>query len=96
MAIHGMWENMKQMIYEEVVWWVTTTYIWLAYMFSDRENLNYRAASDKWRAIWKIKKTIETVTWWVTVTETFFPVIGSEVIRGTELVWDDILTYTYL
>ena len=96
-AIRGMWEYMKMKVYEEVVWSTTTTYVWMAYMDHPDDHRNYKSAADTAKPIWRIKKTVETVTWWVTETETFMPVDSSW--RGTAnatMIWDDFLTYTYL
>ncbi len=95
-AIRGTGEYMKMLVKEEIVWGVTTTYVGVALYWSNNENLNYKESTDTSKPIWKIKKTIETIVWGVTDTETFFPIIDGKLCKETLATWDDILTYTYL
>jgi len=96
-AIRGMWEYMKMKIHEVVSWWTTTTYVWTAFMFHTDEHRNYKSAWDTAKPIWKIKKTVETVSWWDTDTDTFFPLDSNwKPTNEAVLIWDDVLSYTYL
>jgi len=96
-AIRGTGEYMKMKVYEDVTGWVTTTYVWMAYMFADDAHRNYKAVWDTAKPIWKIKKTVEIVTGWITDTETFYPVDANwDPVMDAVLIWDNFLTYTYL
>lgn len=89
-------ENMKEMVHEETVWNVTTTYIWHAQYFETEESKRYKAAWDTAKPIWAITKIVEDNTW-PKITEWFLPVDANwKPSNKAEFIWDDFLTLTYL
>jgi len=99
-AIHWLGEFQKLITYTEVVWSVTTTYIWYADYYNSNSHKNFSSSSDINKPIFRIKKLVETVSWWITTEETFSPLINWKINNSYELVRDDwssnFLNYTYI
>lgn len=89
-------ENFKEMVYEDTVWNITTTYIGRAQYFETEESKRFKAATDTARPIWAITKIVEDTTG-PKITKWFLPVDTNwNPSNKAEFAWDDILTLTYL
>lgn len=86
----------RKLIMEEdkSVPWVKTTFIGATEYKSDLNPDGYDDPTDTGRAIWKIKKMVETTVWTTKTTETLFPVgdARESFVRDHRDDW----TYTYI